>query len=110
MGLMSYDPDGKPEVTPELLCFASERNLQIVHVICDEPDAEVGDHVGASFMAATPFCPQYGDRIGTPDGRMCEVQRVYYKVVQTGECVLLVPNVLAYLIDGSEEDYRSNHQ
>ncbi len=110
MGLVNYDPDGTPEVTREMAVFAQENNLHLVHVICDQRDAKPGDPVGGSFMAVTPFCPQRGDRIGLQNGVMCEVQKVYYKVSVVNGMTALVPNVLAYLIDGSETDRRSTRQ
>ena len=75
-----------------------------VHVVCDEPNAPVGDAAGISFIALVPFIPREGDRIGLEDGRTCEVKRVYHKVVARrnpegqAKSIQLIPNVVAYLI------------
>jgi hypothetical protein len=40
---INCDPDGKPELTQEMLDAARNRKHHIVTVICDEKGANVGD-------------------------------------------------------------------
>lgn len=101
--LINFDPDDTPTVTDEMARLAAERGIHPVHVICDEPNAKVGDAGGVSFMALVSFIPRAGDRIVLEDGRRCEVRRVVYKVVTEknaagkAQCINLVPNVVAVL-------------
>lgn len=101
---IEYDPDARPQVTEEMLRDAKELGLHPINVICDEQGAKVGDQSGLSFIALVPSVPRQGDRIGLEDGRTCEVQRVYFKVVSrrddTGKIssIILVPSVYAILI------------
>ena len=102
--LINYDPDGKPNLSNEMLEEAERCRLHPVNVICDEPNACVGDASGISFIALVSFIPREGDRINLEDGRACEVKRIFHKVVAIknsegqAKSILLMPNVYAYLV------------
>jgi len=108
--LINYDPDGKPNFSDEMLKDAERCRLHPVNVICDEPNACVGDETGISFIALVPFIPREGDRIHLEDGRSCEVKRICHKVVVgrnsegQAKSIRLVPNVVAYLISDEKSD------
>jgi hypothetical protein len=97
---IQYDPDKFPEVTPEQFRVAGELNLHVVVIHCDEPDAEVGDPAGVSFVTLVPFLPRVGDRIYLEDGSVCEVRGAVFKLVSNGEigASFLTPNVKAVRI------------
>lgn len=95
---VNYDPDGLPQATPELILHALEKNLQIIHVICDEPDAKVGDHSGVSFLTMTSFLPRVGDQVKLEDGKYCIVRRVFFAVSKSENHPGLVANVYATLL------------
>jgi hypothetical protein len=91
---MNYDPDGTPEITPDLHRLARELRMHIVNVVCDVPGAKVGDPEGVSFAALTPHLPRVGEMIELEDGNICEVREVYHKVVsQDFGCITLFANV-----------------
>lgn len=106
--IIYYDPDRRPEMTPELFEDIAETGLQPVNVICDEPGARVGDLVGVGFLALAAFLPRAGDRILLQDGRPCEVRRVSFKVthLQDGNgaarSAVLFPNIYAVAIEKTE--------
>jgi hypothetical protein len=105
---INYDPDGRPEITPEMLAEARQYGLQIVHVICDEAGAKVGDATGVSFIALVPSVPNAGDRIMLENGQRCDVKRALYKVrtMRSAEgkarTIHMFPNVLAVAIGKSD--------
>ena len=102
---IEYDPDVRPELTMEMLLDAQDWGLHPVHILCDEPDAAVGDESGVSFWALVASVPRQGDRIDLEDGGTCEVQRVAFKVSckrdGTGKIasIILIPNVYAVRCD-----------
>ena len=102
--MLNYDPDAKPQLPEGLLERAAELRLQVVQIICDEPNAQVGDQQGVSFYAAVPCVPRVGERIGLEDGTSCDVKRVYHKVVTVrnhngnADFITLSPNVYAVRI------------
>jgi len=108
---INYDPDGKPDLTDEMIRDAEQFGLRIVNVICDEPGARVGDATGISFLALVHFIPSRGDFIDLEDGRSCEVKYVRHKVAPLRDSggrirtINLVPNVVARLI--SHNPHRS---
>jgi hypothetical protein len=97
--VINYDPDGRPVIDGGLVRQAKEAGMQIVFVVCDEPEAKVGDDMGVSFAAVVPFLPRPGDMIWLEDGTKCQVRQVIFKAMTRrdargkAECVLLVPNV-----------------
>ncbi len=99
--MLNYDPDAKANCSAEMTQLAMDLGLQVANLICDEPDAKVGDHTGVSFAAMVPFPPRAGDYITLEDGRICEVKRIHFKVVSHRDAngklvsILLVPNVRA---------------
>jgi hypothetical protein len=98
--MWTYDPDEIPELDPETLGQAKGLGLHPIHVICDEPNSQVGDHTGVSFVAFSEFLPRVGDSIDLEDGTVCEVRRVYHKLARNPETnyIMLVPNVFAVRI------------
>jgi hypothetical protein len=112
--LINYDPDGKPIFTDDIIEEAEQLRLHPVLILCDEPRAQVGDPTGVSFIALVAFIPRQGDRIVLEDGRVCEVSKVYYKVLPRKDThgktqsILLVPNVTAYLLPDSPEQSSGN--
>ncbi len=103
--MLNYDPDGRPEIDPQSLKEATDLGLKMIHVICDEPGAKVGDASGVSFPAFVDFVPQVGDRIGLEDGSSCSVKRVYYKLARMPgkKWVSMLPNVFAVRISKDTE-------
>jgi hypothetical protein len=75
------DPGEKPQVTPGLIEFARDLDRKLVQVICQPPNAKVGDPGGVNFMALTDFLPRIGDIIETEDLKHCRVNHVVHRVV-----------------------------
>ena len=104
--LVNRDPDRVPKATEAMIRWAKETNQQLVHVICDEPGAVVGDQVGINFFAIVPFLPRSGDRITLENGRVCEVKLTLFSVARLpdpasgSEVIALIPNVVAHLMGG----------
>ncbi len=96
---VNYDPNGKPEVSADMINLARDLGLQVVNVICDEGGAQVGDHTGVSFIAMTPFLPRPGDRIALEDGRICQTKCAFFKLSRMTGYIGLVPTVYATLIN-----------
>lgn len=90
---INYDPDGTPELSTEMLQAAQDAGMGVVHVICDEPDAQLGDATGVSFWTMAAFLPRQGDRLHLQNGTVCEVKRTHFKVANREGLMLLVPNV-----------------
>jgi len=74
---INYNPDNKPEITTEMIDLAKKLNLQLVHIVCDEEHAQVGDVAGLSFITMTPFLPRPGDQIILEDGRTYQIKQIY---------------------------------
>ena len=93
---ISRDPDGIPEIDMKLIQEAEQGRWQVLHVICDEEEAEVGDESGLAFWALAPFIPRSGERIRLQDKTFCVVADVIWRTVKrkTGS-FLLVPTVYA---------------
>jgi hypothetical protein len=87
--MMLNDPD---EVA---LAEGVRMGLHPIQIICDEPDAKVGEPQGISFLALVAFVPRVGEMVQLPDGKMATVTGVYYQAVQTpgAKVVRLVPTV-----------------
>ena len=94
---ISYDPDKTPKLSQEMIEEAEKSRLHIVHVICDEPGATVGDIAGVSFAALVPFIPRVGESITLQDGSVCKVDEILWSVVTIRGLPALVPNVSAVL-------------
>ena len=103
--MINYDPDSKPEIDPEAMAEAEQLGLRVIHVICDEAGAKVGDQSGVSFVTFGDFLPRAGDRMQLEDGTVCEVKRVYFKLSRPdgSRLSVLVPNVLATRISPDRE-------
>jgi hypothetical protein len=101
---INYDPDARPNPDPAMIREAARLGRQIVHVLCDEPEAKVGDHTGVSFFAIVSFIPRAGDRIILEDGKVCGVRVVDFKVesrkAAEGTLTFMDPNVYAVLLKG----------
>src|SRR5687768_7953014 len=94
--MISYDPDEKPGIDPEANAEAEKLGMRLIHVICDERGAQVGDAGAVSFMAMSPYLPRPGERIILEDGTTCDVLRVIHKVTRGPlKAPMLVPNVIA---------------
>ena len=106
--IVSRDPDGIPKITPELAADARLLGMHIVHMVCDEPNAKVGDTGGISFLALVPSIPRAGERIQLEDKRRCEVKRVHWRAVSDRDksgkvrAIVLVPNVIAIAISSEQ--------
>ena len=94
---INYDPDGYADVSSEAKKMAVASGLMPVNVLCNEPEARVGDHTGVTFVAFVNALPRIGERIELQDGTRCEVYGVLHKVVKDTESdfITLMPNVLA---------------
>jgi len=99
---INYNPDGKPSPSPEFFEFAAKCGQNVFGVICDEPDAVVGDDEGVSFAAISGFLPRQGDRIQLEDSGLCEVKRVYFKIVRMNGHITLFPTVRAVRLERPE--------
>jgi hypothetical protein len=104
MMLVNRDPKGKPLITEAMVLRAKEMGLQLAAIYCADTEVEIEDEMGISFIALVPFLPRAGDRIALENGRVCEVQKAFFKIVQmrdtsgVADAILLVPNVLAILL------------
>jgi hypothetical protein len=105
--MLNYDPDRVPKFDPETVESARRAGLSQVCVICDEPGAKVGDHIGVSFAAFGTFLPRVGDQIKLQDGELCRVTQVLFKVSGVPEGVVLFPNVYAVHLPAEREKPRS---
>jgi ABC-type branched-subunit amino acid transport system ATPase component len=94
---LSYDPDRTPGVKLEALMQADKLGMRPVSVICDEPKAGVGDAVGMQFTAFVQDIPRVGESITLQDAKVCDVVRVYHKVVMVEGLPTLFPTVCAVL-------------
>lgn len=59
---------------------AEINRLHPVNIICDEPNACVGDNVGVSFLALVSSISRGGDEIKLEDGRSCEVKKSFTRL------------------------------
>ena len=69
----------------------------IHHVICDEPNAKVGDFEGVSFWIAGAYLPREGEVFCLDDGTLCKVKAVTFNVarIKGEKFILAMPNVYA---------------
>src|SRR4051812_47204569 len=79
---VSYDPDEIPNLDQAIVDEADAMGMQIVHVICDEPSAKVGDVGGVAFFAIVPAMPRTGERIELQDRTVCIVRDIIWRVVK----------------------------
>jgi hypothetical protein len=89
---MSEEPERKPDPpAPKSL------DLFPIQIICDEPNAKVGDQAGQSFIAFCSAIPRIGEKLILEDGASWLVKDVIYKVAthQATQMVRLYPNVYA---------------
>jgi hypothetical protein len=96
---VSDDPDRAPKATPAELDAAESMRMHHIAVICDEPNAVVGDAATVSFLAIGAFIPRVGERVVLEDGTACDVQQVLYKAVTKEGITMLVPTVCAVRIE-----------
>lgn len=101
--MLNYEPDQKPEMTPRALARAIKLHLTPVNIICNEPDAKVGDSTGVSFIAYVDYVPRIGERIVLQDETTCEVRMVYHKVVLEPETQMIsaMINIAAVRLGGN---------
>lgn len=99
--MTEYDPDKRPVPSEEELACARENGLHLVQIMCDEPEAKVGDHTGMTCIALASFIPRPGDKIDLEDKTTCVVRSVRHNVVTkrnsdgSAKCVVLYPIVVA---------------
>ncbi|EDL58259.1 hypothetical protein [Gimesia maris] len=96
--MLNYDPDGTPDVNLDALHEAERLGMRPIHVICDEPGAQVGDSGCVSFMAFVHFVPRVGEIIQLEDGTHCRVHKVHYKITNVNGFISMMPNVDALRI------------
>ena len=104
--MAEYD-SGKPAAyTDEQFEAAMELGLRPIQIICNEPGAQPGDlGAGVAFFAFVHDIPRIGERVELEDGSLCEVTRVYHRVVKIGPTAnfhSLAPNVVATKIGKAE--------
>lgn len=93
MGNVNRDPDGKPDLDPIIAERMSKLGLFPIAVICDEPDAKVGDEGSVSFWCFVNTIPRVGENVQLHDGTMCIVDAVAHKIVSFDGGFSFVPNV-----------------
>jgi hypothetical protein len=93
---ITYDPDKTPDVDPESSRIARQLGMFPINVICDEPDAQPGDHTGVGFMAFVDVVPRIGERITLQDGNKFTVTNIYHRVVKDpdSDFITMMPNVV----------------
>lgn len=103
--MLNYDPDGAPSIDPVAVSEARKLGLTPVHIICDEPEAEVGDDGAVSFFGFVTFVPRKGELIELEDGKLCRVKDVIHKAVAAKEfdAVVLMPNIYAVRVENLNE-------
>ena len=103
--MLNYDPDGLPNLDPKAMERARELGLTPVHIICDEPGAQVDDDDAVSFFGFVAFMPRQGEVVELDDGKKCRVKHVIHRTVtaKAFDGVMLVPNILAVRIDNLNE-------
>ncbi len=92
---VSRDPDKKPTVSPQLHEYAVMQNKQIVSVAVFDGDVDDPDTESMNFVCATPFIPRIGESIRLENGVLVKVLDIEYRVVTSGDVVMLWPNLLA---------------
>jgi len=92
---INRDADDSPDVSRGMIREAEALGMQIVCIICDDPDAQVGDKTSVSFTAIVQFLPRAGDRITLEDDTVCEVVRSFFKTTRFNEHPGLLPTVYA---------------
>jgi hypothetical protein len=92
---INYDPDGSPSPDDEAFRAAARAGATMLQVVCDEPDARVGEHVGVSFAAMVYSIPRVGEHIQLEDGGFCKVKRVIHKTGRIGGVIAMQPTVYA---------------
>ena len=94
--MISYEPHEVPDLPSKLTNIADKLHLHVVHVICVEPGAKIGDANGVAFFTMTPFIPRNGDRIQLEDGNACLVRGTYWKITRmASDVTMLVATVYA---------------
>jgi hypothetical protein len=95
---INYDPNKKPEITTEMVNLAKKLNLQLVNIICDEKEAQVGDPTGLSFITMTPFLPRPEDQIILESGSTYQVKQIFFSQTKIAENIIFFPNVYSHLL------------
>lgn len=93
---ISYDPDGVPKLSPELLEFAVSQRMHIANIVCSENKDDSTEESSVSFIAILAFLPREGEIITLDDGKDCIVQSVIYKITAFGQFRIMIPNVIAF--------------
>ena len=96
MGRVSYDNTEVPDLDPEMLDFAADNNLVVVHVACES--AEEG--VDINFFCMFGAMPQIGSRLQLEDNKQCEVIDVIHAVwtIQDTNHLQAMPHVRCKLV------------
>jgi hypothetical protein len=98
------DADDLPELSQAMIARAVQQNMHPVAVTLEEPGA-IEDDPSLEFYALMSFIPRSGDRIVLENGRVCEVERVYYQIHRNAdaaganETITLTPTVVAVAVD-----------
>jgi hypothetical protein len=92
---ISRDPDKLPDIPEGMVETAIRLNHYLVSIICDPPDAQVGDEEGVQFFAITPFLPQIGMSIRTENKAYCRVTDVVFSIGRSTGFPNLIANVYA---------------
>ena len=95
---VNYDPSKKPEITTEMVNLAKKLNLQLVNIICDEEDAQVGDPTGLSFITMTAFLPRPEEQIILENGSVYQVKQIFFQQTQVDRNIILFPNIYSHLL------------
>lgn len=99
--MIEYDPDSRPEMSEEGWRMAREMGVHPVQIICDEPNAKVGDPSGVTCMALVSCVPRVGEQLWLEDKSACVVDVVRHNFVTvrgadgSAKYVMLVPVVHA---------------
>ncbi|MDP1660715.1 MAG: hypothetical protein Q8L55_02265 [Phycisphaerales bacterium] len=99
----NYDPDGAAEISKAQLEAARALRLRVVNLMCDLPNAKVGDFGAVSALVLMPFLPRVGEQIQLQNGKRCTVTKVIWGIVDQAEpdgettFTIATPNVYAVL-------------
>jgi ABC-type ATPase involved in cell division len=95
--MLSYDPDKTPQIDPVAVAEGRKHGLFPISVICDEPDAKVGDATTVQFIAFVNTVPRTGETIVIEDGSKCIVKDIRHVVVkqESVKMFTLMPNLYA---------------
>ncbi len=101
----THNPDKVPEIDHETLMRGIEMGLRPLKVVCFEPRNPADqDSGGAQFTTFVHFVPRIGERITLENGAVCEVRRIYHKIMREpgDKMTSLVPTVVAVLLQPAD--------